>query len=57
MNQAVTGKMVIYGYDIKRKPALYLIPSRQNTQESPRQIQFTVWNLERAIDLAGPGVE
>ncbi|KAG1764285.1 CRAL-TRIO domain-containing protein, partial [Suillus placidus] len=32
-------------------PALYLCPS------SPCQIHYTVWMLERAIDLMGPGVE
>ncbi|TFK47681.1 CRAL/TRIO domain-containing protein [Heliocybe sulcata] len=55
--EALTGKQVLFGYDVDRRPALYLIPSRQNTDESPRQIQFTVWMLERAIDLMGPGVE
>jgi len=34
-----------------------MIPSRQNTKESPRQIQFVVWTLERALDLTGPGVD
>ena len=55
--KAVTGKQIIFGYDTHRSPALYMIPSRQNTEESPRQIQHTVWMLERAIDLTGPGVE
>lgn len=34
-----------------------MCPSRQNTEESPRQIHFVVWVLERAMDLMGPGVE
>ena len=34
-----------------------MFPSRQNTDEPTRQIQYTVWMLERAIDLTGPGVE
>ena len=55
--QALTGKMVTFGYDTHRRPAVYMIPSRQNTEESPRQIQFTVWMLERALELTGPGVE
>jgi len=55
--EALTGKQVIFGYDVDHRPAMYLIPSRQNTEESPRQIQFTVWMLERTIDLMGPGVE
>jgi len=55
--KAVTGKEVLFGYDVERRPALYLLPSRQNTSESPRQIQFVVWTIERTIDLMGPGVE
>jgi len=57
VEKAVTGKMIVFGYDKDRRPALYMIPSRQNTEESPRQMQYTVWMLERALDLAGPGVE
>ena len=34
-----------------------MFPSRQNTDDLIRQIQFTVWMLERALDLMGPGVE
>jgi hypothetical protein len=49
--------MILYGYDTAGRPALYLLPSRQNTTEERRQIQFTVWMLERTLDLTGPGVE
>jgi len=55
--EAVTGKEVVFGYDTLRRPALYMIPSRQNTEESPRQIQYVFWVMERALELAGPGVE
>ncbi|PPR00899.1 hypothetical protein CVT24_000384 [Panaeolus cyanescens] len=55
--EAVTGKEVIFGYDTSGRPALYMIPSRQNTSESPRQVQHAVWMLERTIDLMEPGVE
>ncbi|KAF4613495.1 hypothetical protein D9613_007525 [Agrocybe pediades] len=55
--EAVTGKEVLFGYDTTGKPALYMIPSRQNTTEAPRQIDFAVWMLERTIDLMEPGVE
>lgn len=47
----------MFGYDVDGRPALYLVPSKQNTEESPRQIHFTIWALERTIDLMGPGVE
>jgi len=55
--QAVTGKQLVFGYDTLCRPAWYMMPSRQNTEESPRQIQHTVWMLDRALDLTGPGVE
>ncbi|KZV88886.1 CRAL/TRIO domain-containing protein [Exidia glandulosa HHB12029] len=52
-----TGKQIIFGYDNQRHPALYLLPSRQNTDGPPRQIRATVFMLERVLDLCGPGVE
>ncbi|KAL7278961.1 hypothetical protein ACG7TL_006793 [Trametes sanguinea] len=55
--EAVTGKMVIWGYDIDNRPAIYLRPSRQNTEESIRQVHYVVWALERLTELMGPGVE
>ncbi|KAH9856671.1 CRAL/TRIO domain-containing protein [Lenzites betulinus] len=55
--EALTGKMTIWGYDVDNRPALYLRPSRQNTEESIRQVHFVVWALERLTELMGPGVE
>ncbi|KAJ7285060.1 CRAL-TRIO domain-containing protein, partial [Mycena rebaudengoi] len=55
--EAVTGKQIQLGFDVSGQPALYLIPSRQNTTEGTRQIQFTVWMLERTIEMMPPGVE
>lgn len=49
--------MVIWGYDADNRPALYLRPSKQNTEESIRQVHFVVWALERLTELMGPGVE
>lgn len=55
--EALTGKMVLWGYDVDNRPALYLRPSKQNTEESIRQVHFVVWALERLTELMGPGVE
>nr|GAT60695.1 predicted protein [Mycena chlorophos] len=55
--KAVTGKQIIFGYDFTGRPALYLLPSRQNTDGPARQIQYTVWMLERCIDVMPAGVE
>lgn len=52
-----TGKQVILGYDVQGRPCLYLIPSRQNTDKSDRQIEHLVFMLERVIDLMGPDQE
>ena len=48
---------MIWGYDAENRPALYLRPSRQNTEESVRQVHYVVWALERLPELMGPGVE
>jgi hypothetical protein len=48
---------MLLGFDILSRPCLYLIPSRQNTNPSPRQIQQLVYSLERAIDMMPQGVE
>ncbi|EDR09805.1 uncharacterized protein LACBIDRAFT_152940, partial [Laccaria bicolor S238N-H82] len=55
--EVFTGKEILFGYDVKGKPAFYMVPSRQNTTEPTRQIQFAVWMLERGVDLMEPGVE
>ncbi|KAF7312385.1 CRAL/TRIO domain-containing protein [Mycena indigotica] len=55
--EAVTGKQIIFGHDVNGSPGLYLLPSRQNTNEPPQQIEFTVWMLERCIDMMPAGVE
>ncbi|RXW15283.1 hypothetical protein EST38_g10570 [Candolleomyces aberdarensis] len=55
--EAQTGKELTFGFDATGKPGLYMVPSRQNTEESPRQIQFAFWMVERCIDLMPPGVE
>ncbi|KAA8910519.1 CRAL/TRIO domain protein [Sphaerosporella brunnea] len=52
-----TGKQVILGYDNECRPCLYLAPSAQNTERSPRQIQHLVFMLERVIDLMPAGQE
>src|SRR5271169_6156598 len=48
---------MLLGFDIASRPCLYLIPSRQNTNPSPRQIQQLVYSLERAIDMMPQGVQ
>lgn len=55
--EAKTGKEVVLGWDVQKRPCLYMFPWRQNTKQSHRQIQFVVWTLERAVDLMGPNVE
>ena len=52
-----TGKEVVFGYDVHGRPTLYMFPSRQNTEESLRQMHFTVFIMEKCCDLMGPGVE
>ncbi|RYP91987.1 hypothetical protein DL770_001842 [Monosporascus sp. CRB-9-2] len=46
-----TGKQVLLGYDKQTRPVHYLIPGRQNTDVSPRQVQHLVFMVERVIEL------
>jgi hypothetical protein len=34
-----------------------MLPSRQNTDGPERQIQYTVWCIERSIELMDQGTE
>ncbi|QKX58406.1 uncharacterized protein TRUGW13939_05528 [Talaromyces rugulosus] len=52
-----TGKQLLMGYDLEGRPCLYLLPSRQNTEKSPRQLEHLVFMLERVIDLMPAGQE
>ncbi|KAH8834727.1 CRAL TRIO domain-containing protein [Flagelloscypha sp. PMI_526] len=56
-SEAVTGKEVLFGFDYWGSPGFYLIPSRQNTTDLTRQVQYGVWMLERCVDFMAPGVE
>ncbi|KAK0549446.1 Phosphatidylinositol transfer protein (PITP) [Tilletia horrida] len=55
--EAICGKETILGFDKRGRPLHYMTPHLNNTKESPRQMKFAVWILERAIDLMPPGVE
>jgi CRAL/TRIO domain/CRAL/TRIO, N-terminal domain len=52
-----TGKQLILGYDNASRPCLYLLPQKQNTPRTDRQVQHLVFMLERMIDLMVPGQE
>ncbi|WOO76452.1 CRAL-TRIO domain-containing protein [Vanrija pseudolonga] len=52
-----TGKLVISGFDRNGRPLMYMRPGRQNTKETPRQLRYTVYFLERCIDLMPAGQE
>lgn len=56
-NENETGKQFITGYDVNARPCHYLVPSRQNTPKSDKQVQHLVFMLERVIDLMVPGQE
>ncbi|TFK27497.1 CRAL/TRIO domain-containing protein [Coprinopsis marcescibilis] len=55
--EAVTGKHVMFGFDIHGRPAFYAFPSRQNTEDVKQHLRFTFWIIERGIDMMAPGVE
>lgn len=47
-----SGKEIVCGFDLAGRPVLYMHPSRQNTLPNEAQIDFVVFCLERALDLA-----
>lgn len=55
--EAKSGKETVLGFDNRSRPLHYMHPHRNDTKESPRQMQFAVWILERCIDLMPPGTE
>lgn len=52
-----TGKQCILGYDNGARPVHILMPGKQNTDPSPRQVQHLVFMVERAIDMMVAGQE
>lgn len=56
-DENTTGKQVLFGYDNEGRPCLYLLPNKQNTKNSPKQVEHLVYMLERTLDIAPPGQE
>ena len=55
--EAVSGKQFLNGFDKMGRPILYLVPKKENTKASDRQLRFVVYNLEKAVQLMPEGVE
>ncbi|KAK7192012.1 hypothetical protein DPSP01_003883 [Paraphaeosphaeria sporulosa] len=56
-DENATGKQVALGYDNEGRPCLYLLPNKQNTKNSPKQVEHLVYMLERTLDISPPGQE
>ncbi|KAF2736058.1 CRAL/TRIO domain-containing protein [Polyplosphaeria fusca] len=56
-DENATGKQVLLGFDKEGRPCLYLLPNKQNTKTSPKQVEHLVFMLERTLDIAPPGQE
>jgi hypothetical protein len=52
-----TGKQTLLGFDNEGRPCLYLLPNKQNTPNSPKQVQHLVFMLEQTLAIAPPGQE
>ncbi|KAF9440488.1 CRAL/TRIO domain-containing protein, partial [Macrolepiota fuliginosa MF-IS2] len=55
--EVVMGKQILLGYDTQGPPAFYMIPNKQMSSNEMRLAQFSVFMLERCIDLMPPGIE
>ncbi|RKP10641.1 CRAL-TRIO domain-containing protein [Thamnocephalis sphaerospora] len=56
-SEAVTGKIIVDGFDLKGGPVIYITPRLENTKSSQRQIDHMIFFLERAVAVMPPGVE
>jgi len=56
-DENATGKQVVFGFDNEGRPCLYLLPNKQNTKNSPKQVEHLVYMLELTLDIAPPGQE
>ncbi|CCH58348.1 hypothetical protein TBLA_0A05550 [Henningerozyma blattae CBS 6284] len=52
-----TGKEVLLGFDLDRRPLFYMKNGRQNTEPSFRQVQQLIYMMECVIALTPEGVE
>ncbi len=50
------GKIFTFSYGADGSPLLFMTPSRNDTEPSPRQVKNTVFVIERAVDLMVDGV-
>jgi hypothetical protein len=55
--ESETGKLTLNGFDRYGRPVLYLIPARENTKTSPRQVDNFIFFMERAITVMPPGID
>ncbi|RKP25424.1 CRAL-TRIO domain-containing protein, partial [Syncephalis pseudoplumigaleata] len=55
--EAMSGKLLIDGFDRCGGPVLYITPRLEDTKSSQRQVDNMIFFLERAIALMPPGVE
>ncbi|KAI9593982.1 CRAL-TRIO domain-containing protein, partial [Syncephalis fuscata] len=47
--EAETGKLTLNGFDRYGHPVIYLVPNRENTKTSQRQVDHFIFFMERAI--------
>lgn len=52
-----TGKEILLGFDLDRRPLFYMKNGRQNTEPSYRQVQQLIYLMECVIALTPEGVE
>ncbi len=56
VEESLTGKNYVNGFDRDGRPVLYLKPRNESTPSSERQVKFLVYNLEKAIQLMPKGI-
>ncbi|KAJ3117034.1 hypothetical protein HDU96_008078 [Phlyctochytrium bullatum] len=57
VSESLTGKQVLSGFNKQGRPILYLIPSKENSNDAEMNLKYVVFNLEGAVRLMPPGIE
>ncbi|TPX38310.1 hypothetical protein SmJEL517_g00131 [Synchytrium microbalum] len=57
VEESLTGKIYVNGFDQIGRPILYLCPKRENTKNHDQQLKHTVFVMETAIKMMSKGVE
>ncbi|KAJ3094078.1 hypothetical protein HDU97_008531, partial [Phlyctochytrium planicorne] len=57
VQESLTGKQILSGFDKHNRPILHLFPARENSKDVEMNLKFMVFNLEKTISVMPDGVD